>query len=88
MRIQYSFHGRVQGVGFRATARSIAQRFPVTGWVRNESDNSVTLHIQGSPDAIASYITALTTAMGRNISRSTETPLPEEPNETDFTIHR
>ena len=41
------FHGRVQGVGFRYTAKYLAQSLGLTGWVRNEWDGTVTLEIQG-----------------------------------------
>src|SRR5690349_7212233 len=34
-RREVHYSGRVQGVGFRYTARSIAQLFPVTGYVKN-----------------------------------------------------
>ena len=37
------YFGQVQGVGFRATARSIAQGFALKGWVKNEPDGSVAL---------------------------------------------
>ena len=30
------FYGRVQGVGFRYTAKYLAQSLELTGWVRNE----------------------------------------------------
>src|SRR5262245_4151279 len=40
-RRQIRFHGRVQGVGFRVTARAIADEFAVSGWVRNEPDGTV-----------------------------------------------
>ena len=32
--------GRVQGVGFRYITSSIASKYHVTGWVRNEYDGS------------------------------------------------
>ena len=41
------FHGRFQGVGFRYTAKYLAQSLGLTGWVRNEWDGTVTLEIQG-----------------------------------------
>ena len=30
------FHGRVQGVGFRYTAKYLARSMNLTGWVKNE----------------------------------------------------
>ena len=41
------FTGHVQGVGFRATCRQLANRHGLTGWVRNEPDSSVRLEAQG-----------------------------------------
>lgn len=41
------FHGRVQGVGFRYTAKYLAQSLELTGWVKNEYDGSVLMEIQG-----------------------------------------
>ena len=34
------FHGRVQGVGFRYTAKYLARSMNLTGWVKNEYDRS------------------------------------------------
>ena len=53
------FHGRVQGVGFRYTAKYLAQSLELTGWVRNESDGDVTAHFEGSDEALAAMIRAL-----------------------------
>lgn len=37
------FHGRVQGVGFRYTAKYAASSLDLTGWARNEYDGTVTM---------------------------------------------
>ncbi len=41
------FQGRVQGVGFRATAREIALELNLTGFVQNLDDGSVEVCAQG-----------------------------------------
>jgi len=43
------FAGRVQGVGFRYTARNIALQYQVRGYVRNLADGRVELVMEGSP---------------------------------------
>ena len=39
--------GRVQQVGFRVFVRNSARDCGVTGWVKNMSDGSVTMELQG-----------------------------------------
>ena len=41
------FHGRVQGVGFRYTAKYLANSLNLVGWVQNEWDGTVTMEVQG-----------------------------------------
>ena len=41
------FHGRVQGVGFRYTAKYLANSLNLVGWVQNEWDGTVTMDVQG-----------------------------------------
>lgn len=41
------FHGRVQGVGFRYTAKHLAHSLGLTGWVENEYDGTALLEVQG-----------------------------------------
>lgn len=60
-RVLYS--GRVQGVGFRYTARQIAQRHAVTGFVRNLPDGRVELAIEGSPGEIQQTLDEIADAM-------------------------
>jgi acylphosphatase len=51
---QKNFHvtlvvsGRVQGVGFRYTARNEANRLGVKGYVKNKPDGSVVLELEGN----------------------------------------
>ena len=50
------YTGRVQGVGFRYTARSIARRYEVGGYVRNRPDGSVELVVEGNPPEVDGFL--------------------------------
>ncbi len=50
------FYGRVQGVGFRYRAYYAAQRYGVTGWVRNNYDGSVEMEAEGTEEDIDKMI--------------------------------
>ena len=50
------FGGRVQGVGFRYTVLNIAQKFDVTGYVRNLSDGRVELVAEGTRAELYSLV--------------------------------
>jgi len=57
MTIYYS--GRVQGVGFRYTAKTVATGFEITGTVRNLPDGRVELTAEGLRDELDAFRAAL-----------------------------
>lgn len=59
IRRHITFYGWVQGVGFRYRARHAAALHGCTGWVRNESDSSVAMEIQGTEEEIDRVILAI-----------------------------
>jgi acylphosphatase len=44
--------GQVQGVFYRASMRTEADRLGVSGWVRNHDDGTVHAHVEGTRAAI------------------------------------
>lgn len=51
-RLELRVRGRVQGVAFRAYARTRARQLGLVGWVRNEPDGSVRLVAEGPDEAL------------------------------------
>ena len=78
------FHGDVQGVGFRWSARTIADRYGVTGWVRNNPDGTVTMEIQGTEEQIDSVIIAIERSKFIQIDSMDVKSLPLIEKEQDF----
>lgn len=86
-RTRVIYTGKVQGVGFRYTARTLATGYPVTGWVRNNPDGSVQLEVQGMPDSVRAYLDELAQKMRLCITKAEEQSIPSVPGEDDFSIH-
>lgn len=87
-RISVTYAGRVQGVGFRATARAVAIETGTTGWVRNEPDGSVRLEAQGTPAQVDAFVTRLAKAMARKIDTALTRDIDTLPGEQAFEIRR
>jgi acylphosphatase len=87
-RREVRYTGRVQGVGFRATARSIAAGHAVTGWARNEADGTVRVQIQGEGRDIDACLGELARVMARNIDSAHAHAVPIVPGEAVFEIRR
>jgi len=48
--------GKVQGVFYRATAKTKADDLKLVGWVRNEPDGSVVMEVQGDDVKVSQMI--------------------------------
>jgi acylphosphatase len=81
------YDGRVQGVGFRYTARRLAGGFPVSGYVRNLADGRVELVAEGDASAVSSFLDAVARELGSNIRGvQTATEPMDQPLPAGFTI--
>jgi acylphosphatase len=84
-RVIYS--GRVQGVGFRFRTRHIAERYAVTGYVKNLPDGTVELLVQGEEGEIDRFRRGLRTEMRGFIRDEEEAPVgPDVPDLERFDI--
>ena len=88
LRSEIIFTGRVQGVGFRYTACRVAERFDVSGWVRNEPDGSVRCVVEGEAGEIERFLASLRDAMADHIEDMKSTPAAATGEFAGFTIRR
>jgi acylphosphatase len=80
------FSGRVQGVGFRFTAREIAGRFAVSGYVKNLYDGRVQLVAEGEARELERFVQAVTGEMQRFISSVDSTSSAATGEFVDFSV--
>ena len=64
---EITYEGRVQGVGFRYTVRSVAAGFDVTGFVRNLPDGRVHLVVEGAAGEVGVFLDEVNAEMSRYI---------------------
>jgi acylphosphatase len=58
-RMTVFYSGRVQGVGFRYNAKSVASGYEVTGMVRNLDDGRVELIAEGAREELEAFRTGI-----------------------------
>lgn len=85
----FRFEGRVQGVGFRYSAKQIAMGFDVTGWVENLEDGTVRLFAQGDAEEVDHFLESLRDShLGGLIRKEHEEPAGPDPTVAGFAIRR
>jgi acylphosphatase len=65
--VEVFFSGMVQGVGFRFTARSLAVKYKIRGWVANLPDGRVQLLAEGAQENLDSFLGDLKVRFDRQI---------------------
>ncbi|MCT9820856.1 acylphosphatase [Microbacterium sp. W1N] len=55
-RVHVIVDGDVQGVGYRYTMRTVAEREGVAGWVRNLRDGRVEAEVEGAPAQVEAVL--------------------------------
>jgi len=61
-RLTVLYSGRVQGIGFRYTAKTVAAGFDLTGIIRNLPDGHVELIAEGHRDELEAFRAAILAA--------------------------
>jgi acylphosphatase len=64
------FSGYVQGVGFRYTARRVAQSLGVVGWVKNCYDGRVELVAEGEEEVLSQLLNQLNGAFEEYVTKT------------------
>ncbi len=86
VRKEVVFTGRVQGVGFRYTCRSLARGYDVTGFVRNMPDGSVRMVAEGPSGEVEAFASAVRARMKGYIRDARETSAPPSGGYGSFEI--
>ncbi|MFD2209115.1 acylphosphatase [Virgibacillus halophilus] len=59
--------GRVQGVGFRFTAKLAALEYGLTGWVKNKMDGTVEMEVTGEKESVEAYLDSVQAGLNASI---------------------
>jgi acylphosphatase len=54
-----TYHGHVQGVGFRYAVLEVAREFEVSGYVQNLADGRVLLEAEGEASQLRAFLAAV-----------------------------
>jgi acylphosphatase len=86
-RVEVLYSGRVQGVGFRWTARELAKGFEVAGRIRNLDDGRVELIGEGEEEELRQFLQAIRASeLGDYVRHAAETWKATTENCSGFVI--
>lgn len=86
---QVIYTGRVQGVGFRYTARQIASGYEVIGWVKNLEDGRVELQATAEEEEMEAFLAEIQDSnLGSLIKEQVVTEIPLLTGVRGFSIVR
>ena len=80
------YTGTVQGIGFRYTVQTFAQRLSLVGWVRNLPDGRVEMVAEGAEDTVEKFCQAIDAHFGGYIQHKDKTWKPSSGEFKNFQI--
>ena len=80
------FEGDVQFVGFRYTARLLAKKLGLSGWVKNLPDGRVEVEAQGNVTDLRRFLIEIKSQPHIHVTRCAITELPPDPDERRFVV--
>jgi acylphosphatase len=80
------FSGSVQGIGFRFTTLNIANRYRLTGFVRNSPNGTVEMVAQGNADDITNCLRDINDSFADYITDTTIEDTTPNPQHKTFKI--
>jgi len=80
------YNGHVQGVGFRFTARYLANELGILGWVKNLSDGRVEIVAEQEEDVLQDFLLKISSRFARYIEDVSVETLPAKGDFNDFDI--
>lgn len=83
VRLQVYWTGRVQGVGFRYTAETVAMELHLVGWVRNLPDGRVEAVCEGNKKTLETFLERMAQGAMRAYIKQTDVRWQETTGEFD-----
>lgn len=80
------FYGTVQGVGFRYTARALAEKYEIKGWVMNTTSGEVELEVEADSKDLENFLQDLKEEFKSYIKNINTEEFPPTKKFQDFRI--